>query len=154
MSDQVAPGTSATTSASASASYREIHTVADIDRLQAEGTTLTASELKELNAKVKAMEELSRLRERLRALENRRRTSDAIASNPSLEEVPELGDPTPQPSTRRTSTIRPLVERSDSPESSDTTDHHRHKRQRYNRGIKITPTYTLRVNSSLKEWGD
>jgi hypothetical protein len=150
----VALGNSATTSASALGTGREVNTVADIDRLQAEGTTLTASELKELNAKVKAMEELSRLRERLRALENRRRTSDAIASNPSLEEVPIPGDPTPQPSTRRASTIRPSIERSSSPESSDINDHHRHKRQRYTRGIKITPTYTLRVSSSLREWGD
>jgi hypothetical protein len=85
----------ATTSAFTTRPGREVYTVADLDRLQAKGTTLIASELKELNAKVKAIEEIARIRERLRALENRKRTSDVVASAVSLKEAPVLGDPTP-----------------------------------------------------------
>ena len=38
--------------------------------------------------------------------------------------------------------------------SSTTVTHHRHKRPRYTKGIKVTPSYTLKVSSSLREWGD
>jgi hypothetical protein len=67
------------------------------------------SELKELNAKVKAIEEMARIASCLRILENQKRTSDAIASAASQEDIPILGDPAPQPglSSYRTSTIQP-----------------------------------------------
>ena len=143
----VALGNSATTSALGTA--REVNIAADLARLRAKGKTITASELKELTTRIKALEEMAKLEDRLRHLENQRRTSDAIASIPSLEEIPVLGDLTPRPSTRRA--IRPSIKRSSSPKSLDATNHYRYKRQRYNRGIKITLTYTLRVSSSLRE---
>jgi hypothetical protein len=89
----VALGNLATTSASGTA--REVNTAADLARLRAEGKTMTASELKELTTRIKALEEIAKLEDRLRHLENQRRTSNAIPSIPSLEEVPIPGDPTP-----------------------------------------------------------
>ena len=87
MSDQVvALGTSATTSTSRTAP--EINTAADLARFRAKGKTLTASELKELTTKVKALEEIAKLEDRLRILENRKRTSDAITSTTSQEDLP------------------------------------------------------------------
>jgi hypothetical protein len=45
---------------------------------------------------------------------------------------------------------RSLIELDDlDSSSSSTVTHHRHKRQRFTRGIKITLSYTLRVSSSL-----
>ena len=78
----VVPGASASTSASAPAprTGREINTAADLARLRAEGTMLTATELKELNARIKTLEDMAKLEDRLRLLENRKRTSDAITS--------------------------------------------------------------------------
>ena len=114
----VALGNSATTSALGTA--REVNTAADLARLRAKGKTITALELKELTTRIKALEEMAKLEDRLRHLENQRRTSDVIAS---LEEIPVLGDLTPRPSTRRASTIRPLIKRSSSPKSLDATDH-------------------------------
>ncbi len=48
--------------------------------------------------------------------------------------------------------ILTLTEYSDF-ESTTTTDldYYRHKRVRYTKGIKVTPSYTLKVSSSLRE---
>ena len=76
MSEQVALGESATTSTSGTA-YR-VNTAADLTKLRTEGKPLTTQELKELNARVKAFEEMARIEDRLRLLENRKRTSEVI----------------------------------------------------------------------------
>ena len=89
----VALGNLATTSALGTA--REVNIVANLARLRAKGKTITALELKELTTRIKALEEIAKLEDRLRHLENQRRTSGVIASIPSLEEIPVLGDLTP-----------------------------------------------------------
>jgi hypothetical protein len=161
MSEQVvALGTSATTSASAPGTGHEVNTAADLARLRAEGKALTASELKELNARIKALEEMAKLEDRLRLLENRKRTSDAITGAASQEDPFVLRNPSIAPgfSGYQASVMRQSIEPGGSDyseSSSETADHHRHKRRRNNRrGIKIIPSYTLKVNSSLREWGD
>ena len=47
-------------------------TVADLARLCKEGRILSSQELKELSARVKALEEIARLEDRLKALETRK----------------------------------------------------------------------------------
>jgi hypothetical protein len=46
-----------------------------------------------------------------------------------------------------------LVE-SDNSDSSSSTTYHRHKRPRFTKGIKVTPSYTLKTSSSLRKWGN
>jgi hypothetical protein len=150
----------ASTSASAPAprTGREINTAADLARLRAKGTMLTATELKELNARIKTLEDMAKLEDRLRLLENRKRTSDAVTGaasqddpfiqNPSLA----LGFSGYQASAIRQSIKPGGSDHSES--SSETVNRHCHKRQRNNHGIKIILSYTLKVNSSLREWGD
>jgi single-stranded DNA-specific DHH superfamily exonuclease len=55
----------------------EVNTAADLARLRDEGRPLSSQELKELNTRVKALEEMARLEDRLRALENRKRSRTA-----------------------------------------------------------------------------
>ena len=62
MSDQVTP---------------EVTTAADLARLRDEGRLLSSQELKDLNTRVKALEEMARLEDRLWALENRKRDRSA-----------------------------------------------------------------------------
>ena len=64
----VALGNSATTSALGTA--REVNIAADLARLRAKGKTMTALELKELTTRIKALEEIAKLEDRLRHLEN------------------------------------------------------------------------------------
>jgi hypothetical protein len=47
---------------------------------------LTAIELKELNARIKTLEDIAKLKDRLRLLENQKRTSEAITSANSQED--------------------------------------------------------------------
>jgi len=77
------------------------------------------------------------LENRIRALEGRETSTQGPTSQPSRQEV---ANPDP-----------------DTPSSSDSTSDtrsHRRKRKSRTKGIKVTPHYTLRVNSSLREWGD
>jgi hypothetical protein len=64
----------------------EVNTAADLARLRDEGRPLSSQELKELNTRVKALKEMARLKDRLRALENRKRfrlaTTPRIATTP------------------------------------------------------------------------
>jgi hypothetical protein len=46
----------------------DVNTAADLARLRAKGKTLTASEFKELNTRIKALEEMDRIEVRLRLL--------------------------------------------------------------------------------------
>ena len=48
----------------------EINTAADIARLREEGRTLNTQELKELNTRLKALEEIAQIEDRFRLLEN------------------------------------------------------------------------------------
>jgi hypothetical protein len=143
--------------ASTSSSTMEVTTAADLARLRAEGKPLTSQELKELNSRIKAFEEMARMEDRLRLLENRKRQRDSEATeNHQLERpIDHSSTLPPDRAAFRESYPNPLatIEHSDSESrSSNDLDCHRHKRQR--RGIKVTPSYTLRVSSSLREWGD
>ena len=66
--DQVAPDDTTTTSTTNSS--REINTAADLARLRDAGKPLTLQELKELNARIKAMKEIARMEDCLRALKS------------------------------------------------------------------------------------
>src|SRR5436190_8932360 len=163
MADQADVNDNTTT---ASDDGREVTTAADLAKLRNDGKPLTPQELKELSAKIKALEEMARLEDRLRALENRKRPRSEPSQSALPPENPTVGL---QQSTRdsrhsssrqdRPPTIQPSIEldNSDSNSSSSSSNsvtYHRHKRQRITRGIKITPSYILKVSSSLREWGD
>jgi hypothetical protein len=66
--------------ASTSSSTMEVTTAADLAKLRAEGKPLTSQELKDLNARIKAFEEMARMEDRLRLLENRKRQHNSEAS--------------------------------------------------------------------------
>ncbi|KAH9208313.1 hypothetical protein DL95DRAFT_480587, partial [Leptodontidium sp. 2 PMI_412] len=114
----------------------EVNTAADLAKLRAQGRLLTPQELKDLSTKIKTLEDIARLEDRLKAIENRKRlwshnterrqgrTMDPSSSIGSIE--------------RRTS-IHPSIELSDSESSSPDTIRRRHKRRRYAKGIKINP---------------
>lgn len=161
MVDQAAP------SDNASEDSQEISTAADLARLRNEGKILTPQELKELSTRIKALEEMAKMEDRLRALESRKRprsheSSDQtlIQEHPTAPNEPIETTEAPLPSVGRSSRRRERsqvdIDDSDDPDSSSSssTTHHRHKRRRFTKGIKITPSYTLRVSSSLREWGD
>ena len=61
ISDQATPEASTT-----------INTAADLARLHNEGWLLSSQELKELNTRVKALEEIAKLEDQLKALENQK----------------------------------------------------------------------------------
>ena len=101
----------------------------------------------------------------LKALESRKRPrsqespetpEDPVApTRPS--EAPLLPESSRGSSSHRQSHERSSTEPDNSDfdsSSTDTVTYHRHKRQRFTRGIKITPSYTLKVSSSLREWRD
>ena len=67
MSDQAA------TSNTTINSSLKIRTADDLRRLIDKGKTLTTQELKELNIRIKAFEEMARMEDRLKLLENRKR---------------------------------------------------------------------------------
>jgi hypothetical protein len=146
-------------------SSREVNTATDLAKLRNDGKLLTSQELRELNARIKTFEEMARLEDRLRALENRKRPRSQESSELTLHpEVPtRLSEaPLPPGSSRGSSSHRQTHGRSstgpDNPDSNsssaNTITHHRHKRQRYTKGIKVTPSHTLKVSCSLREWGD
>jgi hypothetical protein len=140
MSDQVTP---------------EVNTATDLARLRSEGRLLSSQELKELNARVKALEEMAKLEDRLRALENRKRPrSTDTESQPERQPDDDYDEPTHPSSLGRYSIVRPSIELEDSESSSSGTIQRPNKRRRYTKGIKVTPGYILKVSSSLREWGD
>jgi hypothetical protein len=186
MVDQDVSDGNATT---ASDNSRAVNTAADLAKLRNAGKPLSSQELKDLNARIKAFEEMAKMEDRLRALETRKRPRSQESSDLTLpaEAPPPAGGPSsrrheaPLPSggssshrrthgrseTRLSEALLPSGRPSshhrththsstdDSDSSSSTTvTHHRHKRQRYTKGIKVTPSYTLKVSSSLREWGD
>jgi len=132
------------TDSSNTTSNRGITTAVELEQLRNEGKTLTPQELKELNARVKALEEMARIEDRLRLLENRKRPRDSETSdNPRSSRGPSH------------TSVLPSVELDNSDSgSTNSVAYHRHKRLRYTKGIKVTPSYTLKISSSLREWGD
>ena len=148
---------------------REVNTAADLARLRNEGKILTPQELKELSARIKALEEMAKMEDRLKALESRKRPrshessdqtlilEDPTASNrPEAAEAPNALPPSIGRSSHRRGRSQVDADDSDDPNSSSssTATRHHHKRRRFTKGIKITLGYTLRVSSSLREWGD
>jgi hypothetical protein len=177
MVDQVASSNNATQEAiddnattSSDNSGREVNTAADLAKLRNAGKPLSSQELKELNTRIKAFEEMAKMEDRLRALESRKRPRSQESSDltlpPENPTAPTRLTEAPLPSGgssshRQThggssSHHRTHTRSSDDSDSSSSTTvtHHRHKRQRYTKGIKVTPSYTLKVSSSLREWGD
>ena len=159
MVDQEAPSDDNATTASDNS--RAVNTAADLAKLRNAGKPLSSQELKELNNRIKAFEEMARMEDRLKALESRKRPRSQESSDLTLP--PEAPLPPEGSSSQRqthggsSSHHRTHTHSStnDSDSSSSTTvTHHRHKRQRYTKGIKVTPSYTLKVSSSLREWGD
>jgi hypothetical protein len=160
LAEQSNPANPANSTSPTNSTSRIIHTAADIARLQAEGQVLTAQELEELNSRIKALKEMARLGDRLRALENRKRTSEAIEDRPDQPDQPDQPSPViplNQPylsdssSRHQPNLIRQSIELGDHSDSSDTVVYRRRKRARYKRGIKVTPSYTLKISSSLRE---
>ena len=108
---------------------------------------------------------MARMEDRLKALESWKRPRSEFSKSAIPFKNPTAGL---QPLTRGlgnsssyqnhlTTIIRPLIklDSSDSDSSSSTTVTYQcYKRQRYTKGIKVTPSYTLKVSSSLREWGD
>ena len=122
----------------------EVTTAADLAKLNKEGKYLNPQELKELGARIKAQEKMARFEDRLKALENRKRSRQSETENDAPER---LSDPS---SYSNHSIVRRSIEQEDS-ESSSTTTEYPNKRRRYTKGIKVVPSYTLRVSSSLRE---
>ena len=60
-----------------------IATAAELAQLRNEGKALSPKELKELEARVEAFEEMARIEDRLRTLENRKRPR---VDDPTIEE--------------------------------------------------------------------
>ena len=165
--DQVAPNDNANTTASEG--NREVNTAADLARLRNEGKTLTPQELKELSARIKALKEIAKMEDRLKALESQKRPRSyesldqtLILEGPTASNRPEATEApnVPLPSIGRSSHCQGCsqVDTDDSDNldssSSSTAIRHCHKRRRFTKGIKITLGYTLRVSLSLREWGD
>ena len=69
MADQVANDNTST----ASENSQEMITATDLAKLRDNGKTLTPQELKELNTRIKALEEMAYMEDQLRALESRKR---------------------------------------------------------------------------------
>jgi len=162
MVDQVAPDDNANTTASEG--NQEVNTAADLARLWNKGKTLTPQELKELSARIKALEEMAKIEDRLKALESRKRprsyeSSDQTlilegptASNrPEATKAPNVPLPSIGCSSYRQECSQVNTDDLDNPDSSSssTAIRHHHKRRRFTKGIKITLGYTLRVSSSL-----
>src|SRR6266536_1613388 len=99
---------------------------------------------------------MAKLEDRLRSLEDRKRqrtTEDLQDDNYYERQANE--SPTNQLSVSgRRSTICPSVELDSDSDSPDAFTPRHCRRQRYSKGIKVVPTYTLKTSSSLREWGD
>ena len=97
----------------------EVNTAADLARLRNKGRILSSQELKELSAKVKALEEIARLEDRLKALETRKHPRPVEIEDDQPERYK------PKRSTNPSSLsyyliVRPLIELGDSKSSLNT----------------------------------
>src|SRR4051812_19639540 len=90
-------------STDATAFSKAITTTAKLAQLRNDGKTLTTQELKELNARVKALEEMAYIEDRLRLLENKKRSrADETLSDQSINESPTPTAAIQRPSRRPT----------------------------------------------------
>ncbi len=162
MVDNIAPDDDTTTTTNSS---QEVNTATDLARLWNNSKPLTLQELKELNAWIKAFEEIAQIEDWLKALESWKRPRSEFSESAIPLENPIAGQQRPTRSSGNssshqdypTTTIRPsdrLDSSSSDSSSLDTVTYHRHKRRRFTRGIKVIPSYTLKVSSSLQEWRD
>jgi Zinc knuckle len=136
---------------------RTLPTSQDIARLRSTGRSMKPQELKELLTKVKALEEMARLEDRLRVLENRKRSishAHEFTPTPPRQSDPQLlgSDDGGEESSQRP--VETLYTDTDTSSDQSSTVASKQKRRRTSRGIKVTPSYTLSVSSSLREWGD
>lgn len=137
----------------------EVNTSADVARLRDEGRTLSTQELRGLNNRLKALEEMARIEDRFKRLEGRKRHRNTEDDADQVNFPRSVTDQSPAPSDVPSvlghySVIRPSIETVDSDSSSTETTNRSPKRRKYSKGIKITPSYTLKTTSSLREWGD
>jgi hypothetical protein len=139
------------TDSSNTTSNRGITTAVELEQLQNKGKTFTIQELKELNTRVKALEEIVYIEDRLRLLENRKRPRDSKTSdNPRSSRGLSY---TTRPSRGPLYTsVLPSVE-SDNSDSGSTNSvaYYRYKCLCYTKGIKVIPSYTFKISSSLRE---
>ncbi|KAK9364483.1 hypothetical protein V1509DRAFT_667985 [Lipomyces kononenkoae] len=132
---------------------RTFNSSADLMQLRKEDGSLTSQELRDLTARIKAREDLADLEDRMRALEERERTMTPEQPYESGQSRQELSTPS-DPFSASSSSGSIDSSGSDS-DISSASEHPRRKRKRTaTKGIKVTPDYILRVNSSLREWGD
>jgi hypothetical protein len=129
------------TDSSNTTSNKGITTAVELEQLQNKGKTLTLQELKELNTRVKVLEEIVYIEDCLRLLENRKCLRDSKTSN----------NPRSSRSSSCTSVL-PSVE-SDNSDSGSTNSvaYYRYKCLYYIKGIKVIPSYTFKISSSLRE---
>ena len=106
----------------------EATTAADLARLRNEGRPLSSQELKELSTRVKALEEMARLEDRLRALESRKRPRSTTTEDQLDRQLDGQPDRQPDPyelerssTSRHHSIIQPSIELDDSDSSSSDT---------------------------------
>jgi hypothetical protein len=130
----------------------ELNSLADLLQLMSEGRSLTPQEIKELNARMKVREEMAKLADRMQAFEEHEQSRIRIPEH------------TQRPS-KRSRQIRsdPSSDEESSYPESDTSPDSDHnsseneqpsRKKRRTHWIKVTPDYTLSINSSLREWGD
>ena len=119
------------------ATSQGIASIIDIQGQSTENSSAMSQELAELRARVKALEGMARIGNRKRAREDKHLLSQ------------------PEPlSSYQTSSIRSTVEQDSSDSSEINYSARKRSRYSYTRGIKVTPSYTLKTSSSLREWGD
>ena len=138
----------------ASEGNQEVNTATNLARLWNEGKILTPQELKELSTRIKALEDMVKMEDWLKALENRKHPRSHESSKTLTPGAPlPPRSPSIHHQTQRCSQTE--TDNSDSNlSSSTTTTQHCHKRWCFTKGIKVIPSYTLRVSLSLWEWGD
>ena len=92
---------------------------------------------------------MAKMEDRLKLLENRKRLyEEEQSATPTIP--PRPTNRTSSNSQRSHLNIQQSIE-SDNSDSSSNIDYHQHKRQRYTKGIKVIPSYILKVSSSLRE---
>src|SRR5439155_14622572 len=127
MADQVANDNTST----ASENSQEMITAADLAKLRDNGKTLTPQELKELNTRIKALEEMACMEDRLRALESRKRprTTKSVLPDNLMADL-QLEPRNSGYSQDHQGSVHSLIESDSNSESSssDTVTRYRHKR--------------------------
>ena len=106
----------------------EVNTAADLARLRNDGKLLTSQELKELNARIKALEDMARMEDRLRTLESRKRPRSEFSESALPTENPTTEMQQQARSSRNSSshqdrqaTIRPSIELDSSDSDSESS---------------------------------